>query len=119
MKFATELIEADAPSIVTAEPFLVIDGQPEVLGARYRVGDFIQQFLAARAIALQLFDRADPLLQNLFLLFKSFHLQLDLFQFGLLRRQRLDSLGLIRQLRLPRMVRSRREPVRRAARPPR
>jgi hypothetical protein len=83
--------------------FLRQSGQPQVFRARDGVGHFIQQFLAARAIPLQLFDRADTLLQNLLTLFEIFHLQLDLLQFRFLPLQRLDSLRFIRQLRLPRM----------------
>src|SRR5215469_1335713 len=51
-------------------------GQPQILGARYGVRHHVQQLLAAGAIALQLLDSIDALLQNRLLFFEGFHLQL-------------------------------------------
>ena len=64
--------------------------EPQILGARDGAGDLVQQFLAAGAIALQLFDGGDALLQDRFLLLEGFDLLLDLFEVGLLRLQLLD-----------------------------
>src|SRR6266702_281909 len=79
-------------------------GQPEVFRPRDGIGDHVQQFLPASAVALQLLDRRHALLQNHFLLFEGFHLQLGLFQVCLLRLQPLDLGILIVQLFLPGVV---------------
>ena len=65
MKLATELIEADEPSMLSVLPLRVIVGQPQIFRARNRVGHHVQQFLPAGAVALQLLDRVHALLQNL------------------------------------------------------
>ncbi len=64
--------------------FLRHGHEPEVLRARNRVGYLVQQFLPAGAVALQLLDGGDALLQHRLLLFEGLHLQLDLFQLRLL-----------------------------------
>ena len=67
MKFATELIEADGSVHGDGRTLLRHRRQPQIFGPRYRIGDSVQQFLAAGAIALQLLDRGYALLQYLFL----------------------------------------------------
>src|SRR6266571_4070119 len=56
------------------------------------------------AIALQLFDRRDPLLQDHLLLFEHFNLLLGLFQIRLLRGQLLDFRVFFAELVLPGVI---------------
>ena len=67
-------------------------------------GDFVQQFLAAGAVALKLFDGGNPLLQNRLLLLEGFDLLFYLLEIGLLRLQRLDAGVFVVQLALPGVV---------------
>src|SRR5439155_11842255 len=78
--------------------------EPEVLRPRYGVGDHVEQFLPAGAVALQLLDRRDSLLQDYLLFLEGLDLQLGLLQIRLLRRQSLDFRVFFVELVLPRVI---------------
>jgi hypothetical protein len=60
--------------------------------------------LSTRPVALQLFDHANALLQNLLLLLERLDLLFNNLKFRLLRCQNFDPVILVVQLRLQRMV---------------
>ena len=88
MKFATALIEAASPCMSMRIAGPVERGQPEGVDVHHRVGDHLQQVLAAGAIPLQRLDHVDALLQNGLLALEPVHFLLDLLQAGFFRAQR-------------------------------
>ena len=80
MKLATALMEPASPSSCRACSLFFRRGEPHAVGARHGVRHRRQQFLAAGASLLQLFNYVDALLQNRFLALKLRHLRFHLLQ---------------------------------------
>jgi len=87
MKFATALIDPAVPMIVSPFPERV---KGVSIGASYRIGQRVQEFLPAGTVPLKFLDNVNALLQDRLLPLEFIDLRLQLYEPGLLAGLFLD-----------------------------